>query len=173
MSSIVLVVGRTWDGRLVPRAERAELRLSWEEAHLRVDVDAPYAGDPAPTTPIGPTPGLWEHEVVELFVVLENGRYVELELSPHGHHLLLTLSGVRTVDQQGLPVEWSPHLDAATGRWTGTARVARTLFPSRPVRCNAFRIAGVGAGRRYQVMAPLPGERPDFHQPDHFPPWML
>lgn len=173
MSGVVLAIGRDWSGAVLPRAARAELRLAWEDAALRVDVDAPFADDPAPAGPAGPTDRLWEHEVVELFVVRPDGTYVELELGPHGHHLLLELSGVRTVARSRLPVAWAPTIDAARGRFTGTARIDRVLFPERPARVNAFRISGVGDARRYALFAPLPGERPDFHQPERFPPWLL
>jgi hypothetical protein len=173
MSAVVLTIGREWGGAVLPRAARTELRLSWEDAALRVEVDAPFADDPPPPGPPGPTDGLWEHEVVELFVVRPDGSYVELELSPHGHHLLLELSGVRVVARRRLPVAWTPTIDRGRGRFGGTARIDRGLFPERPARVAAFRIAGVGDARRYELFAPLPGDRPDFHQPDRFPPWML
>jgi hypothetical protein len=174
VSSVVLVVGRRWGGAPLPREGRTELRLAWEDAHLRVDVDAPFAGDPPPPGPAGSTDRLWEHEVVELFVVRPDGSYVELELSPHGHFLLLELSGVRVVARRGLPVHgWAPALDPARGRYTGTARIDRALFPERPVRCNAFRLAGAGPSRSFELFAALPGETPDFHQPDRFPPWLV
>jgi hypothetical protein len=173
MSAVALVIGREWGGRVVAREERAELRVSWEPEHLRIDVNAPYVGDPAPVGAVGPTDGLWEHEVVELFAVFADGSYVELELSPHGHHLLLTLSGVRQVTARGLPVEWAPSIDHTAGRYTGTARIPRTLFPSHPKWGNAFRIAGVGEARRYFLMGSLPGDRPDFHQVTAFPPWLV
>jgi hypothetical protein len=72
-----------------------------------------------------------------------------------------------------LPVAWAPTVDAARGRFTGVARIDRALFPDRPARAAAFRLSGVGEARRYALLAPLPGERPDFHQPDRFPPWLL
>lgn len=169
---VVLTAGRRWDGAALPVAARAELRLSWEPGALRVDVDAPFAGDPPPPAPPGSTDRLWEHEVVELFVVRPDGSYVELELGPHGHHLLLELAGVRQVVRSGLPVDsWAPTV--ADGRFRGTARVDRGLLPDRPARACAFRIWGPGADRTYASTVPLPGERPDFHQPDRFPPWLL
>jgi hypothetical protein len=65
VSAVVLTIGRDWSGAVLPREQRAELRLSWEDDALRVDVDAPFAGDPPPPGPPGPTDRLWEHEVVE------------------------------------------------------------------------------------------------------------
>lgn len=168
---VVLAIGRAWGGALLPRPGRTELRLSWEPAALRVDVDAPYAGDPPPAVPPGPTERLWEHEVVELFVVRPDSSYVELELSPHGNHLLLELTGVRQVSRQGLPVDFSARIDGA--RWRGTARIDRALLPERPARAAAFRCWGPADARRYELTAPLPGDVPDFHQPALFPPWML
>ena len=55
---------------------------------LRVAVDAPAHGDPPPCTPeggpapVGATWALWDHEVVELFVLGADDHYTELELGP-------------------------------------------------------------------------------------------
>src|SRR6185503_11197655 len=62
---ITLVVGRTWDGELLPEAARAALRIGYDGDDLVIEVEAPFAGDPAPSSAPGPTDRLWEHEVVE------------------------------------------------------------------------------------------------------------
>ena len=164
---ITLVIGRTWDGALLPEAERTRLRLGFEGDALRIDVDAPYAADPPPPGAPGPTDRLWEHEVVELFVADAGQRYTEIELSPHGHHLVLRLDGVRRPVQAGLPLDFSARLSG--DRWQGTARLSRQLLPPRPARCNAYRIGG----GRHQALVAVPGAAPDFHQLDHFVPWPL
>lgn len=170
---IEVVIGRSWEGALLPDAERARMKLAWEDDALRIEVDAPFSGDPAPSGPAGPTDGLWEHEVVELFVLLDlqGPRYLEVELGPHGHHLVLTLDGVRKAVGRCLPLRYEATVDGA--RWRGVAHLDRSLLPSRPVSFNATAIRGVGAARRYSSLVALPGPAPDFHRPDRFVPWML
>jgi hypothetical protein len=165
--SVTLVIGRTWDGDLLDVADRTTLRLTLDDASLRIEVDAPYAGDPAPAGPPGATDRLWEHEVVELFVAGPDERYTEIELGPHGHHLGLRLDGIRTPVQTGFPIAFEAGIEG--GRWTGTAVVARELLPERPARCNAYRIGG----GRHEALVAVPGPAPDFHRLDRFVPWPL
>ena len=170
MSRLRLEVGHRWDGRPLPPDARAVVQVRGLEGddEVVVDVVAPFVNDPAPLAPPGPVDQLWEYEVVELFVVGHDGAYTELELGPWGHHLLLQLSGVRQVVARGLPVVFEAR--RAGDRWAGRARVERALFPPRPVSVNAYRIHGVGAARRYEAHAPVPGEAPDFHRLGCFRP---
>ena len=161
-----LLVAHTWDGVAAPADEQVTLALSWDDDALCIDVSAPLHGDPPPAVPPGPTPGLWEHEVVELFAVGQDGRYTEIELGPYGHHLVLRLDGVRQVRDQLHPLELA--VERRDGRWSARARLAIALLPPGPLRVNAYAIHGEGAQRRYLCHTPLPGPRPDFHQPDRF-----
>jgi hypothetical protein len=164
---VELVVGSTWDGRSIAAEELVRVRLSLTAGDLRIVVSAPFHGDPPPPGVPGPTDRLWEHEVVELFVAGEDDRYTEVELSPWGHHLVLRLHGVRRVVGVELPLAFRARRCGA--RWVGVARLDRELLPDPPWRANAYAIHGNGATRRYLAATPMPGERPDFHQPDRFP----
>ncbi len=166
-----LVVGSTWDGEVLGPDERATLSLRDGGEHLVIEVVAPWHRDPAPSARPGPTPLLWNHEVVELFLLGSDERYVEVELGPHGHHLVLVLHGQRKVVQSGLPL---PYVCARSGtHWVGTARLPRALIPEGPHRVNAYAIHGEGAQRRYLACHPPGGEQPDFHKLDSFEPVQL
>lgn len=121
-----LLIDRTWDGRPLPPAEWVHLDLTATAEGLRIAVDAPFAGEPPPPHPPGPTPGLWEYEVVELFLAdadtvcawitaganpSSGPAYSEIELGPYGHHLVLTFGAVRRPLAVGLPItyEGSPE----------------------------------------------------------------
>jgi len=172
-----LEIRHTWDGAPARPGERVRLELALEPQVLRVGVDAPYHGDPPPPGPAGPTDGLWEFEVVELFVLQDRvpgtPRYTEIELGPHGHHLVLQLAGIRTVVKSGLPLPYqttrAPGADRP--RWRGEARLDASLLPPPPHRLNAYAIHGVGASRRYLALYPGPtSARPDFHRLETFQP---
>ena len=113
---------------------------------------------------------LWDFEVVELFVVGPGAEplYTEIELGPHGHHLLLLLRGVRKIVAMGLPLAYRAHIEGTT--WRAQALLPRQLLPPPPHRLNAFAIDGVGRERRYLATHPVPGPEPDFHRLHLFPP---
>ena len=165
--SILLPIERTWDGRPAGPDDRVEVRLIAERDLLVIRVEAPLGEDPAPSGPPGPTDALWEHEVVELFVVGPDDRYTEIELGPWGHHLVLQLSGPRVTVARCLPLDYLARVDGR--RWTGVARLPPSLLPTTPHRVNAFAIRRVDGERRFLASSPVPGERPDFHRIAAFP----
>ena len=146
------------------------MRLRLTASALRVAVSAPFHDDPPPPGEPGSTEGLWEYEVVELFVAGpaddDAVPYTEIELSPWGHHLVLQLHGIRNRVATGLPIAF--RTQRRGNLWLGVARIDMALLPQQPWRINAFAIHGVGDDRRYLAATPLPGERPDFHQPARF-----
>jgi hypothetical protein len=163
-------VDRTWNGEPARPGEAAVVRLTVAADGLRVAVEAPFHGDPPPPGPAGPCPGLWEHEVVEVFLVSASAgpepEYTEVELSPHGHHLVLRLLGVRRPVATGLPLAFTVR--RAEGRWHGEAELPSAYLPPGPLRGNAYAIHGEGPARRYLAHAPTGGDRPDFHRLEAF-----
>jgi hypothetical protein len=163
-----VLLDRDWRGHPLdgphPRVE-----LTKERGEVRVAVDAPFWGDPAPQAPAGRLWGLWEYEVVEIFIAGVGPRYLELELGPHGHHLFLGLAGVRRIADDALPLA-SYQLDVQAERWHAVATFAAALLPEGPLRYNVCTIRGQGE-REYRSLVALPGDTPDFHQPQAFLPW--
>ena len=148
---------------------------------LLVEVEAPYFGDPAPPTFPGPTDRLFEFEVVELFLAQESdpSRYLEVELSPHGHHFVLAFEGVRNAVAKAIQIPYAAQLDGE--RWRGVAFLSTEWVPEGELLANAFAAHGSGggsgacsgAGRRFLSAWPFPGEqpgdRPNFHRPHAYP----
>jgi len=161
-----LTVDRTWEG--APTEPHAVVDLDFDLDALTITVEARDLGDPPPPAPPGPTPRLWEHEVVEVFLLGDDDRYLEVELGPHGHHLLLSLHGRREVVGHGHPIDYVATRSGA--RWRGVARVPAALLPPGLDRVNACAIHGQGDARRWLSWLPLPGPRPDFHQLERFAP---
>lgn len=160
-------IAHTWDGTPLPEEAVATVTAHVDAEGLHLAIDAPFHGDPAPPGPPGPTAALWEHEVVELFVVGPGARYTEIEVGPFGHHLVLRLEGVRRPVADRLPLRVH-RVERDAGRWRAEATLAASLLPPRPWRVNAYRIHGQGPTRRYLAHAPVPGEGPDFHRLEAF-----
>ncbi|MBZ5716038.1 hypothetical protein [Nannocystis pusilla] len=160
-----IVVDHLWDGSPATPAERITLDLRVRAGALELDVDAPFHGDPAPPHPPGSTPGLWNFEVVELFLHAPGDRYLEIELGPHGHWLALQLHGVRNIIDPAVAIAFTatrsePH------RWRGSASIPASALPPGLARWNAHAIHDQGEARRHLSALPAGGARPDFHRPD-------
>ncbi len=168
---MVFLIDKTWDGRAVEPAEAGRVELVSRGEEVSVLVDAPFHGDPPPPGPPGATDRLWEHEVVEVFLLGRDERYLEIELGPHGHHLALELRGVRRVVRSRLPLGYESRIEGA--RWRGAATFPRTWLPAGLERGNAYAIHGAGSSRRHLAAHPVPGDAPDFHRLACFGPLRL
>jgi hypothetical protein len=166
--SVTIEIERTWDGEPTPASERVRLALATTPDEWVIQVDAPYHDDPRPMAEVGSTEGLWEYEVVELFLLADAEHYLEIELGPHGHHLVLAFQGPRQRRGAGRPIEYA--VERGGNRWTGEARVSKSYLSGEPHAFNAYAIHGLGKARRYLAAAPVVGERPDFHQLECFQP---
>lgn len=165
-----LLIARAWDGGPARPEEVVLVTLRRGADGLVLHVNAPMHGDPPPASPPGPTWALWEHEVVELFIAGPGEdadvRYLELELGPHGHQLVLILAGRRHIVERELPLTVTTRTLGA--RWIAEALIPEGLLPQGPLRVNATAIHGQGEDRRYLSLVALPGAAPDFHQPQRF-----
>lgn len=163
-----LRIAATWQGAPIPDHHQVQLSLCPSPNGLLVEIDAPDWGDPPPPGPAGSTDGLWNYEVVELFVGDGGPRYTEIELGPHGHYLVLCFDGIRQRRSAGHALDWAPR--RAGGRWTGRVRLPPALVDYAPLRVNAYAIHGPPTARSYLAWSPVPGLQADFHQPDRFRP---
>jgi len=162
-------IDRSWDGEPLSEHEIVSIELEMDNETLAIRVDAPLHGDPAPQAQAGRVDRLWEHEVIELFLVGTDERYIELELGPDGHWLALKFAGIRQLVDDQVELHYSAVHEGA--RWRGTASIANTQLPSPILQWNAFAIHGVGEARRYLAAQPAGGESPDFHRIHDFPRW--
>lgn len=183
-----LVIAQTWDGQMLAPEDRATVWIAALPAGLEVRIASPFFGDLPPSAPPGHTDRLWEYEVVEVFLCGEDGRYLELELGPHGHYWIGVFSAPRQREQYGMEIEYraEPPRD---GQWRGRAVVPAALVPppilqGGPASWNACAVHGTplraagpadvpSAGRRYHATFPVPGSAPDFHRPECFGPLHL
>jgi hypothetical protein len=159
---MVFLIDKTWDGASIGEDEIARIELVPKQDAVLALVDAPFHADPPPAGQPGPTDGLWEHEVVEVFLLGRDDVYLEVELGPHGHHLALELRGARNPVRSRLPLRYEATIQDR--RWQGVALMPRSWLPEGLDRGNAYAMHGAGSSRRYLAAFPVPGDRPDFHR---------
>jgi len=160
-------IGGTWDGGPLLPGEHARIDLTLGEP-VQVELEATAYGDPPPRSPAGRCDGLWNHEVVELFLLGSDARYLELEFGPHGHWLALRLEGRRRLVVSDLALDYAAQREG--DRWTACARFPSALLPPEPTAANAYAIHGPAQARRHLAWRPVPGNGPDFHRLEHFAP---
>jgi len=163
-----LPIERHWDGtRCRDPRHRGALSLALTSAGL--EIGASFLRQHPARRPVAP-PGtrvanLWEYDVVECFLVGAGGRYLEVELGAAGHFLVLEFDAPRrrANEHAGLAPPIAFREDAE--RWHATLRLPLGLVPADLCALNAFAIAGGG----FFAHHPVPGQAPDFHQPQSFP----
>lgn len=163
-----LEIVRDWRGGPIAAGETVRLDLALGADALVIDVAAPLHHDPKPDGPPGSFDALWHYEVVELFLLGDDDRYLEIELGPWGHYLVLELEGRRNVVASGRPIDFG--VNRASAGWSGRAVVPAGWIPEPLGLGNAYAIHGSAGRRRHLALHPVPGEAPDFHRLECFGP---
>jgi hypothetical protein len=94
---------------------------------------------------------------------------------------VIELSGVRTKQRVGLPIEYTAKikLDGSGrdgepyGRFIGKAVLPASYLTMHVLRANAYAVHGPADARVYHAHAPVPGAAPDFHRLECFVPCTL
>ncbi|XP_048778108.2 UPF0462 protein C4orf33 homolog [Ostrea edulis] len=168
--SIPVAITKTWNNLDVNHPP-VRLVLAKATGGLEIRVNAPFFNDPSNPggQPGQPFNGLWDYEVAEAFFLNDRNQYIEIELCPHGQHLVLLLKGYRDSFASQLPMQFSSSINNDT--WTGTAFVPDSYFPPKITKFNAYAIHGSGTGRTYEALYPTPNGKytdPDFHRLEYF-----
>ncbi|XP_073699221.1 UPF0462 protein C4orf33 homolog [Garra rufa] len=169
----------TWDSLPLDH-DPITIRFSPGEGGLLMQVTAAFINDPpAPAGPPGePFPGLWDYEVVESFFLNNHTeQYLEVELCPHGQHLVLLLNGKHNAFMQQLPLSFKVNIEDKI--WKGEALLPWRYFPPGVNKMNSYAIHGSGDHRSYEALYPIPrediveGQGPDFHRLEYFQDFTL
>ncbi|CAM1309445.1 C4orf33 (predicted) [Pycnogonum litorale] len=164
-------INTTWDSRALDH-KPISVKFQKSDDYLKISAEAPFFDDPRPSggsIPGQPYDELWNYEVVEAFFLSDDDKYLEVEFSPHGQHLVLLLNGCRNPIKSMLPLEFNAAIDEGT--WVGEAFIPLSYFPPNVKRFNAYAIHGIGDQRIYESLYPVPAgifEDPDFHRLDYF-----
>ena len=201
-------IASLWDGTALPEHQKVNICVSVEnglieapgESCLVVTVDSPFYNNPKPhsdkschhlhhshsheTRDTGclNVEELWNFEVVEIFIKGRSDKYIEIEMSPHGHYLILACDGYRQCFTRGIePISYSAKI--LGNRWTGRLICPLNLLPppspivSAPYTYNAYALYNDDKGERVYCTAFLPPRsdenqysNPDFHKLEIFKP---
>ncbi|CAH3046261.1 unnamed protein product, partial [Pocillopora meandrina] len=155
----------TWNGNPVKHSPVVFRVGAADDTSVRVDVSGPLFNDPGPP-PVasgGACPELWEYEVAEIFFLGDKDKYLEVELCPHGQHLVLLLNGTRNMMKDKLALKYTANTDDVNKTWKGTAIIPLEYFPPDVTKINAYAIHGSGDERQYEALYPASEE---FYTPD-------
>lgn len=166
---LTLHIDHLWNGNISPDDRLwADVELSQNKEGIIVRVHAPMLLEQTiPDAPIGSrVEGLWNFDVVELFLVGAGHQYLELELGAGGHFLILGFDSVRRRSNSYESLHPVVRFEkTAEKHWVSEVTLPWKIIPENLRALNAFAIM-TGQFLAYEA---LPGTEPDFHQPDFFP----
>lgn len=159
-----------WDG--TPNQDpllQGQVTVSAQDSGLELCMSLPH--QPQPKVPLAPAGArvadLWTYDVVECFLVGPDD-YLEVELGPGGHFLVLEFSAPRVLKDRhetfSPPIEVLELASAPHPTWRSRIVIPWSMVPTPLIGINAYAIVG----EKYLCFKPLPGPKPDFHQPDRF-----
>ncbi len=164
-----------WNGEPVPRGHGGRAALTLDAGLLALSWDLALPDEPRlPDAPEGFVHGLWEHDVIELFLCSRSnpGRYLELEFGPGGHWLALAFSGIREGATELSELDPELRNEVQPGRWRGRAALPIALVAKHagPAPWKALVATVTGEARVHACWPRVPGQAPDFHQPAAWAP---
>ncbi len=170
---LFLRVDRLWNGSDCPDDRLwAEVFVSQTKEGLVIRAQAPMLHDQkVPDAPMGSrVEGLWDFDVVELFLVGPGHTYLEIELGAGGHFLVLGFDSIR--HRSNAFEYFAPVLRfERTGEklWKSSLTIPWKMIPENLRALNAFVIMS----GQFLAFSPVPGKEPDYHQPDMYPSMSL
>src|SRR5688500_4801168 len=101
----------------------------------------------------------------------EKGHYLEVEVGPHGHWLVLLFDGFRNCVKTGEEIELDVINRIVFDTWVCDVEIPLAYVPANITRFNAYALHGEGDERHYEALGPvLDGslKKPDFHRKEYF-----
>lgn len=165
-----------WFGSVLAPPANFHLSMDEKEVFFRVSRTSPSTPHPL-ARPGQFFEGLWEYDVAEIFFADKvTGRYLEINLAPHGAWWACWHSDVRR--REIVPAPATPFEEViADGEvssqgWQASLRLPLDLLP--PIGGLRFNISFIlnSPQQTFHSLANLAGDRPDFHQPELFLPFV-
>jgi hypothetical protein len=167
---LVLPIVTYWDGTPCTNARlHGGVTLGAEGEGLCITASLSHQECPCvpATPPRTRVANLWEYDVVECFVVGAEC-YLEVELGAGGHFLVLNFAAprvCRNAYEAFVPRMTFEPCQEGKPAWRSSILIPWPMVPMHVQGVNAYVISG----HHYLCYHPLPGPKPDFHQPERFP----
>jgi len=167
---LILPIVTYWDGTPCANTRlHGVVTLGAEDEGLCITASLPHQR--CSSVPVAPprtrVANLWEYDVVECFIVGAEG-YLEVELGAGGHFLVLDFAAprvCRNAYEAFVPrVSFESSLEGKPV-WRSSILIPWPMVPVHVQSVNAYVISR----HHYLCYHPLPGPKPDFHQPERFP----
>lgn len=110
---------------------------------------------------------LYNYECVEFFFMNEKGHYLEVEVGPHGHWLVLFFDGYRNAINNGEEIELDVENRIEFDTWICNLEIPLAFIPANATRFNAYALHGSDPERHYEALGPVLNgslKEPDFHK---------
>ncbi len=164
---MTIQIAKHWDGTELPFSQYTTVKTSLGKDSLRVEFESPIEEYTTPDSPVGFTDGLWEYDVVELFIAQPNGEYVEIEAGPKGHWLVYEFESYRK--QKDLPKKELEYTCAVEdGVWKGVFTVPLSWLSAPIGECTVNAYQYRSAGDQFLAWQSIPSIEPDFHKTECF-----
>lgn len=176
-------IDKTWNGDPVDH-EPFVVHMEWffqrqrgkpHKRVVKVFTEGPLFDDPPPPEDVGGIClNLYDYEVLELFFANDKDQYLEVEVGPHGHWLVLLLNGHRKPFNKGEELELQVQNVFEGDKWRSVFEIPLAYFPPNVTKFNAYAIHGVGDERQYEALNPVTDgtyDQPDFHRLQFFKPF--
>lgn len=181
------VIDKTWDHEPVDH-EPFKIHLEWlfqrvrgkpHKRVVKVSIEGPFFDDAPPPEDLGGfCADLYNYECFEIFFSNDKEQYLEVEVGPHGHWLVLLFNGQRSSFNDGRELELNVKNTLANGgeTWKCELEIPLAYFPPKVTRFNAYAMHGQqsdAAGRRHEALFPVTDgsgafDAPDFHRLQFF-----
>uniref|UniRef100_A0A915K3M9 Uncharacterized protein n=1 Tax=Romanomermis culicivorax TaxID=13658 RepID=A0A915K3M9_ROMCU len=183
MSGLNFVIDKTWDGEPVDH-QPFRVHLEWvfqrqrgkpHKRAVKVTMEGPLFDDPPPADELGGfCPELYNYECFEIFFANNRDQYLEVEIGPHGHFLVLLLNGRRQPFNDGSELDLQiENVFVGADVWRSTFEIPLAYFPPNLSKFNAYALHGLGPERKYDALFPVTDgtyDEPDFHRLEFFQP---
>lgn len=155
-----------WNGQLSDYPISIGLASDRSSFHLIASANA--APVLLPDSPTGFVEGLWEADVVELFVSLPGTAYVEFNLSPNGAWWSTHFSDYRKRDESKTSIHCTTDTVVGPKEWNAILSIPRDALPvntrlDQSPALNVTAISNTDTKRHFSLHTPHEAATPDFH----------
>ena len=166
-------ISSSWDGSTLPWNYETAIAQDQKSIWLLASTETPHGPLPTNVPENNYFEGLWNFDVIEFFFALKNLTYVEYHLAPGGRWWSYTFTAPRARSSGFKIPHIEIHSEVFVDRgWLSILKISSQslmgdLSAETPAYGNitaTFR----GQANPHSSLALLPGDKPNFHQPENF-----